>query len=223
MNIEQQFNLIAQEYDVNRRKFITCFDDFYCRTTDFITDGILQPNTVLDLGAGTGLLTYYWYKAFPNANFTLVDLAADMLKVAEKRFDGLQNFDYCVSDYLEQYPTEKFDAVISALSIHHLENLDKEKLFGKVYNSLNDGGVFVNYDQFCADSEQMSEKYNRYWENELENGGLSSRDIQLWHERRTLDKECSVLQEIEMMKRSGFSSVQCVYSCRKFAVIMGTK
>ena len=28
MDIEQQFNLIAEEYDSNRRRFIPCFDDF---------------------------------------------------------------------------------------------------------------------------------------------------------------------------------------------------
>ena len=29
MNIEEQFNLIAKEYDANRKKFIPCFDEFY--------------------------------------------------------------------------------------------------------------------------------------------------------------------------------------------------
>ena len=55
--IEEQFNKIAGEYDENRRKFIPCFDDFYQKTTDFITSNIDAPNRVIDLGAGTGLLT----------------------------------------------------------------------------------------------------------------------------------------------------------------------
>ena len=36
MNIEAQFNLIAEEYDCNRRKFIHCFDDYYENSTKFI-------------------------------------------------------------------------------------------------------------------------------------------------------------------------------------------
>ena len=28
IDIQKQFNLIANEYDKNRRKFIPCFDDF---------------------------------------------------------------------------------------------------------------------------------------------------------------------------------------------------
>ena len=35
MNIQDQFNLIAKEYDENRRKFIPCFDDYYVSATDF--------------------------------------------------------------------------------------------------------------------------------------------------------------------------------------------
>lgn len=58
--IYQQFNRIAEEYDVNRRKFIPCFDEFYKETTAFIARCIGKPMRILDLGAGTGLLTAFW-------------------------------------------------------------------------------------------------------------------------------------------------------------------
>ena len=61
-DIEEQFNLIAKKYDENRRKFIPCFDDYYESITKMILDNIDSPRRVLDLGAGTGLLTYYWFK-----------------------------------------------------------------------------------------------------------------------------------------------------------------
>lgn len=37
MNIEEQFNIIAKEYDVKRKNFIPCFDDYYENTTKLIT------------------------------------------------------------------------------------------------------------------------------------------------------------------------------------------
>ena len=49
MNIEEQFNLIAQEYDANRKKFIPCFDDYYISTTKFIASNIAEPKRVMDL------------------------------------------------------------------------------------------------------------------------------------------------------------------------------
>lgn len=29
MDIKEQFNFVAQEYDANRKKFIPCFEDYY--------------------------------------------------------------------------------------------------------------------------------------------------------------------------------------------------
>ena len=65
--------------------------------------------------------------------------------------------------------------------------------------------------------------YDKYWENKLFNSGLTNRDIKLWQERRKLDRECSVEQEIDMIKRSGFGIVKCVYAYQKFSVIIAIK
>lgn len=65
MTIDEQFNLVAREYDADRRKFLPCFEAFYKDATDFIAHSIPVPHRVLDLGAGTGLLTIHWYSDFP--------------------------------------------------------------------------------------------------------------------------------------------------------------
>lgn len=88
MSIEEQFNLIAKEYDSGRRKFIPCFDDYYGNTTKFIAANIKAPDRILDLGTGTGLLSYFWYRHFPKAEYVLVDIADEMLNIAKKRFSG---------------------------------------------------------------------------------------------------------------------------------------
>lgn len=223
MNIEEQFNLIADEYDVNRKKFIPCFNDYYITTTRFIAENIPQPKRILDLGAGTGLLSYYWYQHFPQAEYMLVDIADEMLKIARRRFSGLDNLSYQIMDYRNELPEQNFDVIASALSIHHLENDEKMKLFEKIYERLPNGGLFVNYDQFCAGQEEMNLWFDSYWESHLADSGLTKNDIELWKERRKLDKECSLEEEIQMLRGCGFKAVQCVYSCQKFSVIAAVK
>ncbi len=223
MDIEEQFNLIAKEYDSNRRKFIPCFDDFYKNTTKFIAANIDEPKRVIDLGAGTGLLTYFWYRQCPNSEYMLVDIADEMLNVARKRFDSIGNISYQIENYIHRLPDTIFDTVISALSIHHLEDSDKIKLFSRIYDNLPSGGLFVNYDQFCAEQLQMNNWFNSYWESHIEHSGLTNKDIELWKERRKLDKECSVEQEVEMLKKCEFNVVKCVYSYQKFSVIVAIK
>lgn len=223
MNIKEQFNQIAKEYDAGRKKFIFCFDDYYVRTTDFIATCIKKPRKVIDLGTGTGLLTMFWYQHFPEAEYVLVDIAEDMMNVAKERFYGLENITYQIVDYAKEFPFTDFDVIMSALSIHHLEDIQKQKLFTKIYENLSEGGLFVNYDQFSSDSEIINTWYDSYWKKGIKQSGLSDKDIDLWKERRKLDKECSVEEEISMLKNSGFKTVKCVYSYQKFSVIVALK
>lgn len=223
MSIEEQFNLVAQEYDANRKKFIPCFDDYYENTTKFIVSNLVKPKRILDLGAGTGLLSYFWYQQCSEAEYVLVDIADEMLNVARKRFAGIDSIFYEILDYSKGLPDGKFDVIISALSIHHLTDDEKLKLFARIYDKLPEGGIFVNYDQFCAGSEEMNDWFDSYWEKQLKNSGLTEKDIELWKERRKLDKECSVEEEMEMLRQCKFRTVKCIYSYQKFSVIVGMK
>jgi len=126
-------------------------------------------------------------------------------------------------DYTREMPPEDFDAVISALSIHHLEDEAKRALFARVYEKLPAGGLFVNYDQFCGGSERTDRWFDAFWESQLYSSGLTERDIELWKERRLLDRECSAEREIQMLRDCGFSEVKCVYACHKFAVLVAVK
>ena len=223
MTLEEQFDLIAREYDAGRRKFIACFDDFYDRTTALIAACFPAPERILDLGAGTGLLSRYYLRHFPRAEYVLVDAAPGMLQVARERFAGLANFRFLVEDYTRTLPEGPFDWMVSALSIHHLEPERKAALFRAIHAALPPGGVFINYDQFCAATPEWSQRMDAVWTAELERSGLSPVELERWRERRKLDRECSPDAEITLLKASGFAPVECWYRCGKFAVIVACR
>lgn len=223
MGIRERFNDVATDYDRNRKRFIPCFDDFYGTATDFIAANITAPARVLDLGAGTGLLTAFWREHFPNAAYELVDIAGAMLDVARTRFGDDRGVSCRTMNYADDLPEGRFDAVISALSIHHLEDGDKRRLFSRIRERLSKGGVFANYDQFCAEGAMIDAWYTAYWEKQLYGSGLTEDDIEAWKERKKFDRECSVEKELAMLRRAGFSAAQCVYTCQKFSVIAAVK
>ena len=224
MDIQGQFNLVAKSYDENRKKFIPCFDDYYISSTDFIARTLnYEPKRIYDLGSGTGLLSSFWYRHFPKSEYVLIDIAEEMLDVAKKRFSGSANIKYKVLDYSESMPEGNPDLIISALSIHHLENTDKKRLFKRVYESLEDDRLFVNYDQFCSDSSVINEKIEEYWINGIKKSGVSEIEYARWIERKKLDREISINQENQWLKDAGFRNVECIYSKGKFGVIVSVK
>ena len=93
----------------------------------------------------------------------------------------------------------------------------------QIYNKLPEGGLFVNYDQFCAGQDGINNWFDSYWESQLADSGLAERDIELWKERRKLDRECSVEEETAMLYKNNFKNVKCVYSYQKFSVIVAIK
>lgn len=109
------------------------------------------------------------------------------------------------------------------MSIHHLDEVQKADLFERIYEKLPAGGIFVNYDQFCAGAQTMNQWFDSYWEKQIYHSELTDSDIEQWKERKKLDKECSVEEEIEMLKKCRFSDVKCLYSYHKFSVIVAVK
>ena len=58
----------------------------------------------------------------PSAEYMLVDIADEIRHVSRKRFSGLNNVHHRIMDYTKLLPEDDFDAIISALSIHHLDD-----------------------------------------------------------------------------------------------------
>ena len=150
-NIANLFNLTANQYDLNRKGFIPCFDDFYEVGVKVLKDLGYTFNYILDLGAGTGLLTKYLYSAFSTAEYELIDLSKEMLGIAKSRFSEHKNVKFIEDDYYINFPTRKYDLIGSALSIHHFDESEKKELYQKIYNGLNGKGIFINIDQFISD------------------------------------------------------------------------
>jgi ubiquinone/menaquinone biosynthesis C-methylase UbiE len=163
------------------------------------------------------------YELYPNAHYVLIDIANDMLKIAEKRFMGLSNFEFLVSDYAEDIPVKNCDLICSALSIHHLENNEKAALYKNCYKKLDKRGCFLNLDQFNAETETMNHLYNDWWYNRINSSVITKKEQATWMERRKLDKENTIPETIELLKDSGFRAVECIYSFMKFGVILAIK
>ena len=221
--IAERFSQIAKKYDEQRKMFIPCFDDYYGLSVSFLKKIRNDIREILDLGAGTGLLTKRLYDEYPNASYTLVDISEQMLEVARQRFAGLDNFKYLVLDYSTELPHGKFDLIASALSLHHIENEDKLLLYSNIYNKLEDNGCLLNLDQFNASSEEMNQRYNDYWYEYINASGITPENYASLLKRRELDRENTIDETKRLLSEAGFRNVECIYSYLKFGVFFAEK
>src|SRR5512139_2565885 len=96
--IQRKFDDISKKYDEQRKKFIPCFDDFYRVSVSVASVNKENPD-ILDIGAGTGLLSAFLMERYPEASFTLIDISEKMLDIAKDRFRGNSKVKYIVADY----------------------------------------------------------------------------------------------------------------------------
>jgi len=80
--VRKAFAASADSYDRARRQLVPCFDDFYRTIVELMPFAPDDRFEVLDLGAGTGLLSAMIADAFPKSHLTLFDLTPEMLAVA---------------------------------------------------------------------------------------------------------------------------------------------
>lgn len=221
--VKTAFDEAAQTYDRARRQLIPCFDDFYGTALALIPPQPQANFRVLDLGAGTGLLSFLVARKFPLARITLLDISPEMLGKARERFAGLEErLEFVAGDYADGFAGQ-FDVVISALSIHHLTDPQKIRLFKNIYEALPDGGIFINADQILGPTSPIEQVYHETWLRQIQNLGVSDADLNAALERMKADKMAPLDSQLDWLQQAGFSPVHCWYQHYRFAVFSEQK
>ena len=220
--LRTKFNKGAKSYDRQRGIVIPNLDQLYTVIENLANSNVSRPR-ILDLGAGTGLLTEKIFKKYFRGHFTLIDISEEMLSIAKKRFKKNRNFKYILGDYLKIDFEESFDIIISSLSIHHLEDKDKKILYSKVYEILNNDGIFLNADQVLAPSTENEYIYQKNWLEMIEVGTLKQDEKEIIIDRMKHDKPATLENNIIWLKKCGFNNVDVFYKYYNFCVLYGNK
>ncbi len=211
----------AVGYDDPRRRLIPPFEAFYGTAVDALGLAASPPRRILDLGAGTGLLSEAVLAAHPGAHVTLLDGAAPMLDHARARLG--ERAGYVVGDLADPLPAGPWDAAISALAIHHLDDAGKRALFARVHDALAPGGVFVNAEQVAGPTAFL-DAYVRGW-HERRSRALGTTDEE-WTaslQRQAHDRCASVEHQVAWLRTAGFGDADCLFRDHRFAVLVARR
>ena len=176
---------------------------------------------ILDIGCGAGNNTLKLLELAPGAECTLVDLAGAMVERAVERVKraGAGKVTGIQGDFRETaLPERGFDVILAAAVLHHLRgDEDWERAFQKLYALTAPGGSVWITDlishEIPAVERMMFDRYCGYLESV---GGAEYRG----KVAASIAKEDSprpVTNQLELLRRSGFSRVELLHKNSSFA------
>ncbi len=166
---------------------------------------------ILDLGTGDGRAIAGVLGRCPGARCVGVDRSPLMLATARERFAGESRVELLEHDLARALPPlGRFDAVISAMAIHHLEHDRKRTLYGECFALLEPGGTFANLEHVASPSVRLHHAFFAAIDEPLEFEDPSD---------RLLDVET----QLQMLRACGFEDVDCHWKWLELALMAGIR
>jgi SAM-dependent methyltransferase len=162
----------------------------------------------LDLGTGDGRMIALVRGRHPDARAVGLDASEPMLARATDRFAADPLVELHAHELGLPLPVEgPFDAVVSGLAIHHLEDERKRALFGEIRALLEPGGAFANLDLVSPASPQLHERFRR----EI------GRD-----EDDPADRLADLTEQLGWLRDAGFREVDCHFKWLELALLVAS-
>lgn len=120
----------------------------------------------------------------------------------------MELFEHDLSELLPDLGS--FDAVVSSFAIHHLEHERKRSLYSEVFDLLEPGGVFANFEHVASPTHRLHLAFFEAIGEPIESEDPSN---------RTLD----VHTQLEWLRAIGFDDVDCYWKWLEMALLIGVK
>jgi len=220
--VREQFEQRAFDYDGLIPRLIPRYreqHDLILQLIPFETNAHIK---VLDLGAGTGILSALILQAFPQANVLAFDIAEKMLKVCQTNLSAYQErLTLQQGNFAEDNFGNRYDLVVSGLAIHHLDSAGKQTLFKKLFQSMNSGGILLIRDIVTAATPRLTEQYEQLWRQYIK---ANREDDAAWFQKyQEEDIPSSVEEQTRWLSEAGFADTACHWRHLNFAIFGGVK
>jgi len=167
---------------------------------------------MLDLGGSHGLYSIELCNRNPNLKATIIDLPP-VKKYADEciaKYKAAQNVSFLASDFMKDELPKGIDIILAFNIIHGLNTSENEALATKVFNALNEGGMYIILDQIkgIGGSSQMSKATTSFMALNLlhQAGGktYSKAEIDAFSKKAGFTKT-----ELKKLNAPGFGIVTC--------------
>ncbi|EOC99678.1 class I SAM-dependent methyltransferase [Caldisalinibacter kiritimatiensis] len=208
------FEIRADGYDEHMRNNVDSFEELYSKIAEPI-EATEEQIKILDLGCGTGLELDWIFKKAPNLLVVGIDLSEEMLNKLKDKYQSHNEQITLIKDSYLTYPfeEERYDYVISVMTMHHWLEEEKMDLYRRIKDSLTEEGKYIEGDYVVNEKEEK--EFLRNYKEQMKKVD----ENELYH----IDIPMTEEKQIRLLKEAGFKSVEVIHRADENKIFVATK
>ena len=208
---------LSTVYDSQILNTIPYYECFHDEAINIVKALKVEPEIWLDTGAGTGTLVKRCIDTFPNTQFFLADPSSEMLDEAMKKLSG---YGEDRVKFLAPAGTQKLSMepdvhpeVVTAIQSHHYLSQEERKEATKIcYDVLNEGGIFITFENIRPLTEKGIEVDKQNWSNYQISRSKSEDQVKKHMERFGVEYfPITVEEHLQLYRECGFKVVELLW------------
>tara|TARA_Y100000741_G_C18105323_1_gene498570 strand:- start:38 stop:748 length:711 start_codon:yes stop_codon:yes gene_type:complete len=205
---------VAKNFNSHVIKSVPFYEISHDLVEKFSDFFIKNNSNVYDIGCSTGLLAQKVYNSHKekNINLTAIDYSKHMIDEIKVKKSKVK----FINSNIETFKFKKSDFVYSLYTMQFINPAVRQKIFDKIYKSLNWGGGFVIFEKIRGADARFQEMLTFLYYDFKSNNGFNSDEI-LSKERSLRGKldPYTYNENIKFLKRAGFKDIMPIsqYLC----------
>lgn len=192
-----------------------------------ISDFFIEKNSkVIDLGCSTGTFINKLDTRHKNNKLKIqgYDVVQNMVKTAKKNNKNKKNIKIFNKDIVKNKLPNEIDFISSFFTLGFIKPANRQKVFNKIFKSLNWGGAFIFFDKVRAPDARfqdiMSQVYANY---KLDRNFTPEEILNKTNSLKGVLEPYSSNENFLFLKRAGFKDYMTVFKCITFEGFLAIK
>ncbi len=226
--IKKQFEFdeeVAAVFDDMLSRSVPFYEEAQKITQFFVLKYLPQNGRLYDLGSSTASLLINLSRSLDGKTQLIgIDNSPSMIeraKLKAKAFNA--DIELIEGDILE-YTYKKANVFVSNYTLQFVRPLEREKLIKKIYDALEDEGVFLFSEKLISHDKRLNKEMIELYYDFKKANGYSAYEIA--QKREALENVLvpySEEENITMIKNAGFSHCEVVFRWANFATFIAVK
>ena len=226
-DIQKQFEFddeVANVFDDMIDRSVPFYKENLYLSINIVKNYLKDGSRVLDLGSSTGTFLINLAKLNPKLNLIGVDNSTAMIEQSIKKSKAFGvDIEFLQNDIFN-IDLKSSKVIISNYTLQFIRPPQREKLIKKIYDSLEDGGVFIFSEKTICEDKKLDKEFIDEYYSFKKSKGYS--DFEISAKREALENVLipyTHQENIEMLKNAGFKHIEVIFRWCNFATFLAFK